>query len=254
MPFTLSHAVLAPVIARVSQNTLPLAALAIGCMLPDIYRLFVSHGGHISHQWSGQIYPNLLLGLIFAGLWYSVYRPILYQLLDLSAPLKIYHFSSALRFIVCVVIALIIGNATHILWDGLTHVDYRTLILHDFLSQEITLFGFIYPLHFMLQVLSSFITLPLLGYWIWHYYLSHRCESTTSVKIKLIILTILMIALISAAVWTLSFLSQPQLAYLQQQPYELIGRAFNQFCQVFLILTCLAFCIFRVIEQFFTAK
>ncbi|WP_416172827.1 DUF4184 family protein, partial [Escherichia coli] len=39
MPFTLSHAILAPPIAKLSDQRLPVAALAIGCMTPDLFRL-----------------------------------------------------------------------------------------------------------------------------------------------------------------------------------------------------------------------
>ncbi len=39
MPFTISHAVIAPPIAKLSRNNLPIAALAIGSMTPDLYRL-----------------------------------------------------------------------------------------------------------------------------------------------------------------------------------------------------------------------
>jgi hypothetical protein len=42
MPFTLSHAVLAPPLAKLSRHTLPTAALAIGCMVPDLIRLFIN--------------------------------------------------------------------------------------------------------------------------------------------------------------------------------------------------------------------
>ncbi|HCL58892.1 MAG TPA: DUF4184 domain-containing protein, partial [Acinetobacter sp.] len=36
MPFTLSHAVLAPPISYLTGNRLPVAALAIGSMVPDL--------------------------------------------------------------------------------------------------------------------------------------------------------------------------------------------------------------------------
>jgi len=40
MPFTISHAVLAPPLAKLSGDRLPIAAIAIGSMTPDLYRLF----------------------------------------------------------------------------------------------------------------------------------------------------------------------------------------------------------------------
>ena len=77
MPFTLSHAVLAPPIAKITRYKLPIGALAIGCMTPDLVRLFTDENVTISHEWAGLIIPDLLLGLIFCVLWYVLYRPVL---------------------------------------------------------------------------------------------------------------------------------------------------------------------------------
>ena len=59
MPFTLSHAVLAPPIAKLTGNRLPIAALAIGTMTPDLYRLMVQTEIHLNHQFKGIINPDL---------------------------------------------------------------------------------------------------------------------------------------------------------------------------------------------------
>lgn len=65
MPFTLSHAVLAPPISYLTGNRLPVAALAIGSMVPDLYRLFTHTNSNITHLWSSLIHPDLWIGLIF---------------------------------------------------------------------------------------------------------------------------------------------------------------------------------------------
>ena len=49
MPFTLSHAVLAPPISYLTGNRLPVAALAIGSMVPDLHRLFTHTNSNITH-------------------------------------------------------------------------------------------------------------------------------------------------------------------------------------------------------------
>ena len=78
MPFTISHAVIAPPLAKLSRNTLPIA-LAIGSMTPDLYRLFTMQSGMLTHQWQGLFYPNLALGLLFSAIWYLLYRPVVYR-------------------------------------------------------------------------------------------------------------------------------------------------------------------------------
>lgn len=254
MPFTLSHAVLAPVLARASQHTLPLAALAIGCMLPDLYRLFVTDAGRISHRWSGQIYPNLVIGLGFCELWYALYRPMLYQLFNLSDPIQIKGVLGALKFIFCMLIALLLGNATHILWDGLTHVDFRTLILHDFLSQNIAVLGVEYPLHFILQILSSALALPVLVYWIIRYCQRHHSPNLATQRLRFAIATAFLLATVMAIFWSWAYLSQFSFNTLQGNAYYFIGRTFNEFSQIFLFVSAFVLSILSIWQQFFRDK
>ncbi len=98
MPFTISHAVIAPPLSKLSRNTLPVAALAIGSMTPDLYRLFTMQSGMLTHQWKGLIYPNLALGFIFCAIWYFLYRPVIYRFfgiqhdLGLNSLKRIFYF------------------------------------------------------------------------------------------------------------------------------------------------------------------
>ncbi|MGO3383513.1 MAG: DUF4184 family protein, partial [Acinetobacter guillouiae] len=94
MPFTLSHAVLAPPLSKLSGNRLPIAALAIGTMTPDLYRVLVKNEIYLNHQFKGIIYPDLLVGLLFCLLWYSLYRPLLFKFLGVQKPLDIASFST----------------------------------------------------------------------------------------------------------------------------------------------------------------
>ncbi|NOZ96401.1 MAG: DUF4184 family protein, partial [Gammaproteobacteria bacterium] len=147
MPFTLSHAVLAPPIAKITRYKLPIGALAIGCMTPDLVRLFTDENVTISHEWAGLIIPDLLLGLIFCVLWYVLYRPVLYYWLSLQDDLNLATFNRFCSFCMACILGVIIGCATHILWDGLTHDDFRTFAFQGLLSQDILFLGRTYPIH-----------------------------------------------------------------------------------------------------------
>ncbi len=92
MPFTISHAVIATPLAKLSRNTLPIAALAIGSMTPDLYRLFTMQSGMLTHQWKGLFYPNLALGLLFSAIWYLLYRPVVYRFFGIQHDLKLDSF------------------------------------------------------------------------------------------------------------------------------------------------------------------
>ena len=137
MPFTLSHAVLAPPLSKLSGNRLPIAALAIGTMTPDLYRVLVKTEIYLNHQFKGIIYPDLLVGLLFCLLWYSLYRPLLFKFLGIQKPLNIASFSTFFQFLIWMVLAIILGTATHIIWDGLTHLDFRTFAFKEFLAQPV---------------------------------------------------------------------------------------------------------------------
>ena len=113
MPFTLSHAVLAPPLSKLTKGHLPIAALAIGCMTPDLYRLFTQANLPIAHQWSGVIFPNLPIGLFFCLLWYLIYRPVMYRVLGIIHPLNIKSFDQIITFVLMTCFAIIIGTATH---------------------------------------------------------------------------------------------------------------------------------------------
>mgnify|MGYP003419287733 FL=1 len=128
MPFTLAHPVIESPISKILKNKLPIAALAIGSITPDLFRLFSNSSGLETHTWTAIFYPNLFLGLAFCCLWYGLFRPTLYSCLSLKDDLNISSFLYFCRFLGLICIALIIGNTTHILWDGFTHLDSRTLI------------------------------------------------------------------------------------------------------------------------------
>lgn len=74
--------------------------------------------------------------------------------------MKLDSFKRFIYFLIGIIFALIIGIATHLIWDGLTHSDFRTFIFQDFLSQTVHFFGRPYPLHRLLQLGSSALALP----------------------------------------------------------------------------------------------
>ena len=65
MPFTISHTVLAPPIAKLTGGRLPIAAVAVGSMTPDLYRLFTVADYYLTHQWQGLFFHNFYFSLVF---------------------------------------------------------------------------------------------------------------------------------------------------------------------------------------------
>ncbi len=99
-------------------------------------------------------------------------------------PLNLNTIKSVLGFVGGLILALLIGNATHLIWDGLTHHDFRSFAFQDFLAQSVQLGTGIYPMHRVLQIGSSILALPFLLWMSLHYYRKHRQVSSVSTKIR----------------------------------------------------------------------
>jgi hypothetical protein len=249
MPFTLSHAVLAPPLSSLSGNRLPVAALAIGCMVPDLYRLFTQHNSNTTHLWSSLIHPDLWIGLAFCAIWYLLYRPAIYRFIGIRHGLDITSFLSLFKFFTGVCLALILGTATHLIWDGLTHVDFRSFAFQDFLSQQWSIAGHPYPLHRILQIGMSFLALPFIVWMSWHYYQSHRQEWAVSRSIRIFAWGLMAIALITglSSVWDYMRYIPDQV--WQSDLYYFTGRSINEFSQGFLIVFSLGCLLFLFLDR-----
>lgn len=247
MPFTLSHAVLAPPISKLTGHALPIAALAIGCMVPDLIRLFVHDQGSTTHLWTSIIYPDLWIGLSFCLVWYLIYRPVIYRFLGIQHDLKIDAFWSAVKFLMGVICAVIVGTATHLIWDGLTHVDFRTFAFKAFLSQNVVLFHHSYPLHRVLQIGSSILTLPILFWMCSRYYQKYQQHEPISTKVKSFALTLLFVSIVAGGLsyWDYARYFPTELWYAEL--YFFVGKSINEFTQGALsvfTLGCLMFLFF----------
>jgi len=249
MPFTLSHAVLAPPLSRLSQGHLPIAALAIGCMTPDLYRLFTQENIALTHQWSSMFFPNLPLGLCFCLLWYLIYRPVAYCCLEVQDPLNIKSLDDFISFSFLTCIALIVGISTHLIWDGLTHLDFRTFAFKEILSQNVYLFGFNYPLHFVLQIGSSIIALPFLVKMCWHYYKTHQYHHPVPTRFKGFALISMVFSIVYGlfSVWDYSRHISTEL--WNNERYFFIGKSINEFTQAGLTVFTMACLLFLFLDR-----
>lgn len=249
MAFTVSHAVLAPILHYFTGRTLPIAAIAIGCMTPDLHRLFTQNNYLIAHQWSGIFSFSLWVGLFFCGLWYWLYRPVLYRVLGLEDVLPLSSLTAIIKFICLLVVGLLCGISTHLIWDGLTHVDFRTFAFHEFLSQPVPLFSNIYPMHRILQIGSSVLALPFIFWMSWYYFRKHRLSIYPPLAARRLGV---MIFIFSLAVGLFSFLDYirhiPE-QYFKFGTYYIVGRSINEFSQGFLLSLSLGCILFMFLDR-----
>lgn len=249
MPFTISHAVLAPPIAKITGYRLPISALAIGSMTPDLYRLFTSETYDASHQWQGLIVPDLLIGLGFCLLWYGLYRPVIFRWIGMVKPIDWGSFDKVIGFILSVILALIVGISSHLIWDGLTHSDFRTFAFDSFLNRPVSLFNHIYPMHRVLQIGTSILALPFMVWMGIHYYFKYKQLKPISSKIKTSALFILLISFFYGCYSYIHFVQTLGAHLWSTDLYSFIGRSANQFASAFLIAFSLGCVLFLFLDR-----
>lgn len=249
MPFTVSHAVIAQPISYLTSYRLPIAGLVIGSMAPDLYRLLTQEQSNLTHMWSEVFGLTLWLALGFAALWYFLYRPTIYRFIGIQHELKINSFFTAIQFLILLCISIIIGIATHLIWDGLTHVDFRTFAFRDFLSTPISLFGQSYPLHRVLQLGSSALVLPILFWSCLNYYKAHQQQLKVSPKIQVFAWSLSIISIFSGLIAVLDYLRHLSVDLIRSDLYYFTGRFINEFSQTALIVFSLGCLLFLFLDH-----
>ncbi|WP_180990320.1 DUF4184 family protein [Streptomyces noursei] len=123
MPFTLVHP--AAVIPLARGRLVP-SALAAGAIAPDWAGLLpVPDAGLLSHTWLGAVTVDALLAVILLALFHGLLkRPVADLSPDgwrarLAGPVGGFRWRSP-----WLLPSVVIGAATHILWDGVTHGDF----------------------------------------------------------------------------------------------------------------------------------
>lgn len=126
MPFTLAHGAAALPFRR--TRLIP-SAVVIGTFAPDFeYFLLLAPAGRFGHTLLGALV--LTLPLSFAVLWLFqefVKRPVIALLPD-SVEKRLANYSEGFRFggarrFSLIILSLMVGIATHLLWDSFTHAN-----------------------------------------------------------------------------------------------------------------------------------
>jgi len=165
VPFTPAHAAAALPFRR---SFLPTAAIVIGTMSPDFeYFLRLAPRGHFGHTAVGVLVMDLPLSLLVLWLYGRDLRPTFIALFFDSAG----HPESKAWDVPGVTAAcagILVGAATHILWDSFTHRSFWPYQHMAVLHKPIFLLGTArIELYEVLQQLSSLVGLLVVGVWCW---------------------------------------------------------------------------------------
>jgi hypothetical protein len=174
VPFTVSHAAAA---LPFRHTRLILSALIIGCMAPDFeYFIPFEHHGTFGHDWLGVFALDLPLSLLVLWLFHRYAKEPFAACLPATARARIQlgprnlSVHSPARFGL-IVLSILVGVATHILWDSFTHAGHWIGTQFPVLNENVSLpvFG-PRPWFAILQYFSSAFGIVVLLLWALHWY------------------------------------------------------------------------------------
>src|SRR5262245_17601099 len=122
MPFTLAHPAAVLPLYSLSKSRLPLSALMIGSMAPDFSYFTPYNAALATHSIAGLFWfcwpMGLAAWLIFV---YVLERPTIAMLPSRWQPQPSQSQEITLAALAGISVAIVLGAATHILWDSFTH-------------------------------------------------------------------------------------------------------------------------------------
>lgn len=164
MPFTFSHPAIVLPLTYLPRQWFSLTGLVIGSLTPDFeYFLRMRIKSNYSHTIDGLFWFDLPLGLLLVFIFHNIVRNSLFD--NLPTILKS-RFSAFRQFDwnghfqknwLVVIISILIGAASHILWDSFTHDHGYFVMIIPTLQNSVDLFGRQIPILKILQHTSTLI-------------------------------------------------------------------------------------------------
>lgn len=158
-----------------------MSALVIGSFAPDFpYFMFITPNGFIGHTLPGIFVFDLPLSLIVFWLFHAYVKQPLFMFLPSGVrrrlrPRKTGYSLWPPARLALIVISIVIGSATHILWDSFTHNFYWPY-QHWSLFRQAVQVPFVGELGMekVLQYSSSVFGIVVLVVWAWFWYRSAK--------------------------------------------------------------------------------
>lgn len=164
MPFTFSHPAIVLPAAVIPKKYFSWTGLIIGSMTPDFeYFIRMNALSEYSHKLSGVLWFDLPLGLLLAFIFHEIVRDSLIFNLPKIFRERLTNYSNFnwntyfRRKWFIVILSMLAGSLSHILWDGFTHEGGYFVKHVALLQSRFHLLGFNFEVYFFLQYLCSLI-------------------------------------------------------------------------------------------------
>lgn len=162
MPFTLAHPAAVLPFKYLPKGWVSLTGLVIGSMAPDFEKFLKLEGGNsYSHTWGAIFWFSLPLGIILSFVFHLIVRDPLIDNLPAFMHKRLARFKTLdwrvhfRKHYIIVMVSIIVGAATHIIWDGFTHKNGPGQNQLALLPENAS-FGILpVPLFFALNLISS---------------------------------------------------------------------------------------------------
>ncbi len=148
MPFTFSHPALVLPLTYLPSKWFSLTGLVIGSLIPDFeYFIRMRIQSNYSHTLFGLFWFDLPIGLLLAFVYHIIVRNSLFDNLPtlLKSRLSVFkQFDWNMYFKkkwFVVIISILIGTVSHLLWDSFTHCDGYFVQTLPFLTSTVEFFG-----------------------------------------------------------------------------------------------------------------
>jgi len=162
MPFTFSHPAIILPATKLPARYYSMSALVVGSMTPDFeYFIRMRDFSEYSHTVAGIFWFDLPLGLMLLFVFHNLVRDTLIRYLPFTFNIR---FSFAENFnwnryfrnhIPVVLLSLLAGIGSHLLWDSFTHHDDYFAGIIPFLKGETVLLGHEVYTASVFQIVSS---------------------------------------------------------------------------------------------------
>jgi Domain of unknown function (DUF4184) len=148
MPFTFSHPAAVLPLGWLPKRWVSMTGLIIGSIAPDFEYFLRLRGYSIySHTWKGMFWFDLPLSIIIAFIYHQLVRDKLLENLPASLSRRLLVFKNfnwpgyfKVNFLV-VIYSILIGVASHIIWDRITHEQIAFVETVETFQQTVTIAG-----------------------------------------------------------------------------------------------------------------
>ena len=159
MPFTFSHPAAVLPLNYLPKRWVSLTGLVVGSIVPDFeYFIRMRVLSIYSHTWMGLLWFDLPLGILLMYIYNKIIKDNLIDHLPMFLNRRFSAFrnsKSSHRNSLIIIISVIIGAASHLIWDSFTHPTGYFVLHMRLLKHNVVLFQHTFLLYNILQQLSS---------------------------------------------------------------------------------------------------